>query len=91
MNQIRFTIALAILLLILMIYRFIVNPYGSGNILVPIGESIGIIIIGLIWGALIYSAIRLFKGPDNAPDFQSFIVYGAFVFAALVAIYNFSR
>jgi len=91
MNQIRFAIALAILLVILMIYRFIVQPYGPGNILVPIGESIGIIVIGLIWGVLIYFPIRLFKGPDNSPDFQSFIVYVAFGFAALFAIYNFIR
>lgn len=91
MNQIRFIIALTILLLILMIYKFITQPYGPGNIIVPIGESVGLIIIGLIWGALIYLPIRLFKGPDNSPDFQSYIVYVAFAFAALYMIYHFIR
>lgn len=91
MNQIRFTIALAILLLILMIYRFIMQPYGLGNILIPFGESVGLIIVGLIWGVLIYLPIRLFKGPDNSPDFQSYIVYVAFAFAALYMIYKFIR
>jgi len=66
-------------------------PYGPGNILVPIGESIGLIIIGLIWGLLIYFPIRLFKGPDNSPDFQSYIVYVAFAFAAVYMAYQFIR
>ena len=88
MNQIRFIIALAILLFILLVFRFFTTPFGPGNIIGPFAESLGILGLGLIWGVLVYLPIRLFVGPDKTPDFQSFITYIATAFIFLFMIYN---
>lgn len=91
MNQLRFIIASAILLLILLVFRFITQPFSPENMISPLVESFGILVIGLIWGVIIYLPVRLFQGPDKTPDFQSFIFYAAVVFCALFMVYHFIR
>lgn len=91
MNHLRLTIALTILLLILLIFRFITEPFAPANIIVPISESLAILGIGLVWGVIIYLPLRLFRGPDKSPDSRSFIVYTAVAFIALYMVYHFIR
>jgi len=89
MNQIRFTVMLAILILVLLVLRFITQPFAPENMLIPLGETLGILLIGIIWGLIIYLPIRLFKGPDHAPDFPNFIFYSATIFSILFILYSF--
>ena len=91
MNQIRFIIALAILLLILLVFRFVTQPFAPEKMISPVAEALGILVIGLIWGGIIYLPIRLFQGPDKSPDFQSFIFYVAAIFSALFLVYHLIR
>ena len=88
MNQIRFIVILAILLLVLLVLRFITQPFAPENILGPLGETLGTLLIGMIWGLIIYFPIRLFKGPDEAPDMQNFIFYAAAIFSILFLLYR---
>lgn len=91
MNQIRFIAALTILLLVLLFFRFMTQPFSPEKMVSPLGEAVGILVVGLFWGIVIYLPVRLFQGPDNAPDFQSFIIYSATIFSALFMVYHLIR
>ena len=91
MNQVRFIVALPILLLVLLVFRFMTQPFSPEKMVSPVGEAVGILVVGLIWGIIIYLPVRLFKGPDEAPDFQSFIAYVAVIFSGLFMVYHLIR
>ena len=91
MNQVRFIVALAILLLVLLVFRFMTQPFSPEKMVSPLGEAVGILVVGLIWGIIIYLPVRLFQGPDKSPDFQSFIVYAAAIFSVLFMAYHIIR
>ena len=84
MNTVRFTIGLVILLLVLLIFKFFTEPFAPGDFMLPLAEAFGVLVAGVILGLLVWSALRLFKGPDKAPDLQNFVFYMAAIFIALV-------
>ena len=91
MNTVRFTIGLAILLLILLIFKFFTEPFAPGDFIPPLAEAFGMLMSGVILGLLAWSALRLFKGPDKAPDLQHFVFYLATIYIALSIVVYFFR
>ena len=88
MEQLRFTIGLVLFFLVLLIYKFITAPFSPANMLSPLVETLGILVVGLIWGVIIWLPVRLFKGVDEAPDFQNFIFYAAVIFGFVFMVYS---
>lgn len=77
MNNLRFIIGLSILLAILLILKFAIEPFAPKNSLLPIAEAMGVIATGLVWGVIIWFPIRMVRGTGRAPGMQRFIFYTA--------------
>ena len=89
MNLIRILIALAILILGSLILQFAIAPFSIGNDSFEIGQSIGRVTGGVLWGFIIWGIIRVIRGEDNSPDMSSFIFYAAAIFIVLLTINDF--
>lgn len=88
MIWIRFFAGLAFLLLLLLIARFIKEPFAIFSAVGPTIEAVGVIIIGLIWGLLFWVLIRFFNGPNRTPDPERFIFYVAMIVTAIYIVYH---
>ena len=89
MNQLRILIALAILVLGSLILQFAVAPFSFGNGTFEIGQSIGRVAGGILWGFIIWGIIKLFRDDDKSPDMSSFVFYTAAIFIVLLAVNDF--
>jgi cell division protein FtsW (lipid II flippase) len=89
MNLSRFFLGLAFLILALLAFKFSTDPLTDKNIAATIGEGVGGVMGGLIWGLFIWCPIRLIRGADKAPDIRSFILYAAAIFVAIYIVFHF--
>jgi len=91
METVRFTIGLAILLLIALAFKFITEPFAPDDFIPSLIEALGILVAGVIWGLMVWLPIRLIKGTDRAPDLQHFVFYTAAIFIAFLIAWHFIR
>jgi hypothetical protein len=90
-NNIRFIFSLILLLLALLIITFITEPYAPENVLMQVPKAAGILVMGLLWGLIIWLPIRLFQGNGRAPGMQRFIFITAVVVSILYIIFQAGR
>ena len=89
MNLLRILIALAVLILGSLILQFAIAPFSIGDDTFQIGQSMGRVAGGIIWGVIIWDIIKLLRGNDRSPDMSSFIFYTAATYIVLLTISDF--
>lgn len=87
-NNTHFVIGLILLLLILLIVRFVTEPFAPENVLLRVPEVVGVIVTGLVWGLVVWFPIRLVRGVGRAPDMLTFVFYTAVVVSGLYVIFQ---
>jgi len=85
---IRILIAFAVLMVISIILQFGTVPFSSVHNTFELIESLERCVGGIIVGTLIWTAIRLVKGEQNAPEISLFIFNIAVFFLVGRAIYD---
>ena len=88
MDKSRFSTALVMLLLVIMVFKFVTDPFAPENIIPPLLESVRILAISLGLGLVFYAIVRLFKGSNEAPDFQKFVFSTTAILIVLFIIYH---
>lgn len=74
--------------LVLMIFRFIQQPYSPANIHTPALESLATIVGGIALGVLIYLFMRMFQGNDLAPDLSTTTTYSVVGLAIVYMLHH---
>lgn len=89
MNHLRFTVGIGILLIVLLVFSFVIEPFALENIQTPVIEAAGVIVSGLIAGFFAWVPVRLVRGIDRAPDMENFLFYTTVIFSVISMVYRF--
>ena len=89
MNLSRFFLGLALLALAILAFKFSTGQLADKNTTATMGEVIGGVMGGLIWGLFIWGPIRLIRGADKAPDIRRVTLYAAAIFVAIFIVFPF--
>ena len=88
MNLLRILFVFGTLMVISTILQFATVPFSATHNTFELLVSVVRSFRGVVWGGLIWSAVRLIRGEQKAPEFSLFIFYIAVLSLVLHAIYD---
>jgi hypothetical protein len=87
-NFLRVFLVFVFLLFVSIVLQFLTVPFSATHNTFALLESVDRSTRGIVWGGLLWVAIRLIKGEQKAPEISRFILYIALIFVVLRAIYD---
>ena len=88
MTFLRILIVFGLMVIISIILQFATVPFSAVHNTFELLESIDRSFRGVVWGGLVWAAIRLIKGEQKAPEIGKFIFFIAVTYLVLQAIYD---
>ena len=87
-NLLRILVVFALLIIISAVLQFFTVAFSAVHNTFDLMASVDRSFRGVVWGGLIWSAIRLIQGEQKAPEISRFIFYIAVVYLILQAVYD---
>jgi hypothetical protein len=84
----RILIVFGLMVIISIILQFATVPFSAVHNTFELLESIDRSFRGVVWGGLVWAAVRIVKGAGKAPEIGSFIFLIAVTYLILQAIYD---
>jgi len=87
-NLLRILVVFALLIVISAVLQFLTVPFSAVHNIFDIMVSVDRSFRGVILAGLIWSAIRLIRGEQKAPEISRFIFYLAVIYLIFQAVYD---